>query len=97
MRYLQLSDVKLQVTAENDIDDVLLTQLGDAAEDATERYIGQPLSACVGEDGQLAPAIRRAILMLVATMYDNRESVTFAQAHVSPAYAICLGPFIKYY
>jgi len=81
---------------DTNIDDLLLAQMGDAAEQATENYMCQPISATLGNDGEIPPALKQAILMLVATFYDNRESVNYQQVHMSPAYQILIGPYCRY-
>ncbi len=96
MKYVVLEDIKRQVVQDSDVDDKILTTIGDAAEDATERHLGRPLSDCIGSDGQLPPALNQAILMLCATLYNDRESQTHTQSHVNPAYEALIGPFRRY-
>ena len=98
MKYLELEAIKRQVVQDSDIDDTLLTAIGDAAEDATERHLGRALGDCIGDDGQLPPALYHAMLMLCATLYNDRESVTYSMAmpRLSPAYEALIGPFRKY-
>lgn len=96
MKYLELEAIKRQVVQDSDIDDTLLTAIGDAAEDATERHLGRTLGDCIGDDGQLPPALYHAMLMLCATLYNDRESLTHTQTHISPAYEALIGPFRKY-
>ena len=95
MRYLNLDSIKRQVTQESEIDDILLSKLGDAAEQATENHLGRTIDSCIVDD-QIPPALMQAMLMFVATLYDNRESISFAQPHMSPAYEALIGPYRRY-
>lgn len=96
MRYLTLEDIKLQVSQTADVDDDLLTMLGNAAEQATENQIDRPLRELEDCAGRIPHALRQAMLMLVGTLYDNRESVTFAQSHALAAYEVMIGPYRRY-
>jgi len=96
MRYITLDEIKRQVSVDTNIDDTLLGQLGDAAEQATENHIHQPLSNTLGVDGDLPVALRQAILMMVCTLYENRESMSTYQYHYSPAYECLIGPYLKF-
>lgn len=97
MKYLQIEDIKRQLTIEHDMDNELLSTLGTATEDAIERYIGQPI-ANTFVDGQIPASLKQAMLMFVGSLYNNRESETMSSAmpRTIAAYEILLGPFRKY-
>lgn len=65
-------------------DDDYLLHLIEVAENAVAKNINRPLYACVGQDGLLPPTIRQQILILVATMYENREATAPIQMHKLP-------------
>lgn len=96
MKYLQLTDIKRQLNVDSDIDDELLKTMADAAENATENHIGQPISSVL-VNGQVPKALMQAMLMLVGTLYDSRESISFTGSVITnPAYEALLGPYRKY-
>ena len=73
MELMTLDEIKLQIRADSDDEDELLTMYGNAAEDYLERYTG------VKFNQETLPAIGKiALLMLVANMYENRESAAFS-------------------
>lgn len=84
--YLDLKLVKkhLNIDEEFHDDDEYLIGLTEAAEGAVEKHIDTPLDCICGKDGCLPPAVRHAILLLVANFYANRESVSFASCSKIP-------------
>lgn len=95
MKYLQLADIKRQLNVDSGIDDKVLTNIGDAVENATENHIGQPISNTL-VDGQVPKALMQAMLMLCGTLYDNRESVSYTTVNTHPAYEALIGPYRRY-
>ena len=78
-------------------DDEYIKALCLAAENAVENHLQRPLSEIVNDKGQLPPAVKHAILLLVAHFYANRESVSFATASEIPlAYQYLLQPYKSY-
>lgn len=58
-------------------DDSYLLDLIKVAEDATEKRIGKPLSKCIDKKtGDLIPSIKHTILLLIGTLYSQRESTS---------------------
>lgn len=102
MTYLTLPIIKrhLNVDASFTGDDDYITTLGDTCEQIVEQHLEQPLSGLV-KNGSLPAPITHAMLLLLATLYANRESVTYGQAYQVPAaysntYLYLLEPFISY-
>ncbi len=84
--YITISQARKQCNLDEDFkeDDKYLISLIEVAENAVEKNINRPLYACVGQDGLLPPTIRQQILILVATLYENRESIAPIQMHSLP-------------
>lgn len=83
MNYLTLSQIKqhLNLDASFGADDQYLTDLGNVAELSVEKHIDYPLSAIVDSStGKLPMPIIHAMLLLVGSLYMNRESVSFGAA-----------------
>lgn len=78
-------------------DDELIRAYCKAAECAVENHIQRPLTEIVNDKGQLPPAVKHAILLLIGHFYANRESVSFATASEIPlAYQYLLQPYKSY-
>lgn len=86
MSYIRLSEAKSHCLVDKDFtdDDSYFLHLIEVAENSVEKNINRPLYACVGQDGLLPPTIRHQILILVATMYENREATAPIQMHNVP-------------
>lgn len=84
--YITLSEARKHCNIDDDFhaDDQYFLSLIEVAENAVAKQIDRPLYACVGQDGLLPPTIRHAILIMVATMYENREAVAPIQMHKVP-------------
>lgn len=66
-------------------DDLLLSQLIDAAELSIEHHINRPLCTLLSPYSKHLPAdLETAVLSLVATWYSNRESVTYGSPNKIP-------------
>lgn len=66
-------------------DDLLLAELEESAEDVLTGHLNI-LSLEVYEDeaGDIPPALKTAIKTITANMYQNRESISYAQAYKVP-------------
>lgn len=86
MAYITLDEIKQHLNIEQDFkeDDNYINQLQEAATDAIELNCDVVLSDLEDENGNLPPAIRQAIMILVANFYNNRESVTSTSANIIP-------------
>lgn len=86
MAYITIDEIKQHLNIEKDFteDDKYIQQLQEAATDAIELNCDITLSDLEDEEGNLPPAIKQAIMILVANFYNNRESVTSASANIIP-------------
>lgn len=78
--YLNLEDVKKHLNIDNDFieDDNYITSLIEVAENVVERHIGYKLSDKAEENnGSLPKGLEHAMLLMIGTFYNSRESVTF--------------------
>ena len=84
--YFVADEIKQHLNIEQDFkeDDNYINQLQEAATDAIELNCDVVLSDLEDENGNLPPAIRQAIMILVANFYNNRESVTSTSANIIP-------------
>lgn len=83
--YLDLSQVKQHLYIDHCDDDQYLADLITVAEDAVRRdlnlYSLKEIEDCTG----LLPAsVIQAMLLLIGTLYANREGVAYGQAHTVP-------------
>jgi len=78
-------------------EDEYLYQLFEVALRAIENHIDQPISNfCT--DGQLEAPLMHAAMLLTATYYQNRESVSYGQALPVPhGYEYLLAPYVNYF
>lgn len=76
--YVLLSDVKNHLYLDDSYksDDNYLISLIQAAESAVSQHLNRDLKDCLVK-GYLEPSIKHAILLLIGTWYNNRESVTY--------------------
>lgn len=83
--YLTIDDVKRHLYIDHSDDDKLIADLITVAEDAVRRdlnlYSLKDIEDC---SGMLPPCVMQAQLLLIGTLYANRESVAYGQAHVVP-------------
>lgn len=78
--YLTLDKAKKHLNIDTDFvdDDNYITSLIEVAENAVERHIGYKLSTMVEKnDGSLPKGLEHAMLLMIGTFYNSRESVTF--------------------
>ena len=99
--FTELNRIKEHIHITNDYteEDEYLCGLASAAEAAVENHINTPLNVLSNIfGGELPSPVQHAILLLVATLYTNRESISYAQAYKVPhAYEYLLQPYVKYY
>ena len=66
-------------------------------EDAVERTIKTELSNFNGEGTSFPPSLKHAILLYVADLYANRESIAYTNVNKVPfTFEYLLAPFINY-
>ena len=83
--YLSLDDVTRHLTIDHCDDDKYLADLITVAEDAVKTDLNLN-SLCEIEDatGMLPASVIQAMLLLIGTLYANRESVTYGTPHTVP-------------
>lgn len=83
--YLSINDVKRHLIIDHNEDDLLLADLITVAEDAVKRdlnlYSLKDIEDC---NGMLPASVLQAMLLLIGTLYANRESVTYGTPHTVP-------------
>lgn len=95
--YVRIADLKTHLNVDFDEDDRYIESLSAAAQASVEMRIQQPLSNLEDKDGNLNPMLIHAIKIMVASLYDNREAVSYGQPRAVP-YTLdyLLTPFIKF-
>ena len=97
-QYITVEELKKQANIDFNDDDEYLTSLIAVAQDILEKDLQRPLTdeACQ-RDGTLCPALKHALKIRAATLYNNREDVAFATPSPVPfTYGYLIGPYKKY-
>lgn len=83
--YLTIDDVKKHLYIDHDDDNRYIADLITVAEDAVKTDLNLD-SLCEIEDetGMLPASVLHAMLLLVGSLYSNRESVTYGTPHTVP-------------
>lgn len=87
MRYLTLELIKKHLNLDEDFtdDDSYLEMLGNVVETVTERHIDDSFELIMLRDrGKFPDALMEAMLLLLGTYYNNRESVAFVSSSELP-------------
>lgn len=83
--YLSVADVKRHLIIDHTDDDLYLADLITVAEDAVKRDLNlfslKDIEDC---SGMLPPTVIQAMLLLIGTLYANRESVSYGNPTVVP-------------
>lgn len=83
--YLSVNDVKRHLIIDHNDDDLYIADLITVAEDAVKRdlnlYSLKDIEDCTG---MLPASVVQAMLLLIGTLYANRESVTYGTPHTVP-------------
>lgn len=96
--YLDLSTIKQHLIIDHNDDDRYLCDLETVAEDAVRRdlnlYSLKDIEDCTG---MLPASVLHAMLLLIGSMYSNRESVTYGTPHEVPlAYSYLISLYRNY-
>lgn len=85
MTYLTLTQIKKHLNIDDAFngDDTYLSSLADVAESILSKHIEQPL-ADVEVDGVLPAPLCHAMLLLIGTLYLNRETMSFTSMQQVP-------------
>lgn len=83
--YIDLPTIKRHLIIDHCDDDLLLADLETVAEDAVKRDLNlfslKDIEDC---SGMLPPTVIQAMLLLIGTLYANRESVSYGNPTVVP-------------
>lgn len=83
--YLDIADVKRHLIIDHNDDDLYLADLITVAEDAVKRDLNlHSLHEIEDCTGMLPAAVIQAMLLLIGSLYANRESVTYGNPTVVP-------------
>lgn len=83
--YLDLQQVKQHLIIDHNQDDQYLADLITVSEDAVKRDLNlYSLSEIEDSTGMLPACVIQAMLLLIGTLYANRESVTYGTPSVVP-------------
>ena len=83
--YLTIDDVKKHLYIDHDDDNRYIADLITVAEDAVKTDLNlNSLSELEDETGMLPASVIQAMLLLIGTLYANRESVTYGTPHTVP-------------
>lgn len=99
MYYIDIDVIKTHLNIDKDYcdEDEYLMMLADVAIRSVENYIDQPIDKFIDGDGELESPLMHAALLLVGTLYQNRESVAFGQSFKIPhAYEYLIQPYVNY-
>lgn len=98
--YITLKEARKHLNIDDDFfteDDGYILALIEAAENAVAFDIDRRLSDCIdSRTGTLFPSLRQAILMLIGSAYNFRESITVQNIKSVPVYDLLLTPYRKY-
>ena len=96
--YLTISDVKRHLYIDHSDDDKLIADLITVAEDAVRRdlnlYSLKEIEDCTG---MLPASVTQAMLLLIGSMYNNREAIAYGTPHEVPlAYSYLISLYRNY-
>lgn len=77
--YITLSEARRHLNIDDFFheDDTYITDLIKVAEDATEKRLNRPLPSLVdSRTGELSASVRQAILLLIGSLYNQREATS---------------------
>ena len=101
MKYLEIDYIKQHSRIDYDCEDALLELFCDAAEDAMAQILnrGKDSEEMVAEltevYGHVPAPIRAATLMLVASLYKDREKDLVQESHDNKTFGILVKPYMK--
>lgn len=87
--YITLSSLKqsLNIDLDHKDDDALLLMYLEAAENTIEKHLGYSLSQLAeSNDGELPAEIKCCVMMSVGSLYNTRESVSYASISQNPMF-----------
>lgn len=99
MSYITLAEAKAHLIVDKSFvdDDLYIAGLIDAACDAVAEHLDTCLGCLETADGELPPAVRHAILLMVGNLYANREPVAYTSVNKVPyTLEYLLAPYRRY-
>lgn len=98
--YVTLEEVKKSIPGYVDYgkDDDRLTRLIKAAQSNLEKRLQRSLDDknCLNDEGELDEALRTAIIVKVATLYDTTSEISYARPYNTGIVEDLITPFIKF-
>ena len=85
-----LDETKLHLRVDGDAEDALIANLIDAAQAAVLDYLDRPSLPN-------SPAVHAACLMLVGSLYENRETLSERPLHENRLFDRLLAPYRNYW
>ena len=97
MKWLTLEKIKAQLRIDPDFhdEDEWLEDAGEAAEDAILEVLNRSYENLYEVYGRIPAPVRRTSLMLVASLYKDREKDLIQEAHTNPTFAFLLKPYMR--
>jgi uncharacterized phage protein (predicted DNA packaging) len=97
--YVTLDEAKkhLQIDPSFTDDDNYITNLIDVAEDSVSKHLDIALEDLLSGGGELPPAIKQVVLLMVGNLYANREPVSYSSVVKIPYTMEYLIGLYKYY
>lgn len=98
--YITLKEARKHLNLDDEFftedDDYILTLI-EAAENAIGNEINRPLSECVNPaTGDLYASLKHAVLMIIGSAYNYRESITVQSIKDVPLYDLLIGPYKRH-
>lgn len=97
LKWLTIEKIKGQLRIEPDFhdEDDILEDYGESAEDAVLNTINRTYEEVMEVYGRVPAPIRRASLLIVGSLYKDRENQLVQQVHDNPAFSLLLKPYMK--
>lgn len=91
---ITLDEVKDYLSVDRDFknDDPMILGILEASVDAVQRHINHEFAP----EDKMPPAVRQAVLMMAAGLYNSREAYTTESLQISPAVELLLNTVTKY-
>ena len=97
MKWLTLERIKQQLRIEQDFheEDEWLEDAGETAEDAILEALNRSYEDMYEVYGRVPAPVRHASLMLVASLYKDREKDLVQQVNANPTFSFLLKPYMR--
>jgi uncharacterized phage protein (predicted DNA packaging) len=97
MKWLTLERIKQQCRIEQDFteEDEILESYGESAEDVILEVLNRSYEDLYEVYGHIPAPVRQASLMLVASLYKDREKDLVQEAHENKTFSLLLKPYMR--